>query len=123
MEVARAGADFQVEGGNGFEIVIEHIGAGFDDLLKGAILFQEVRRQDFNCRGRCGSAGGADDPGKMLRTAVCQIIAVNRSNDGMGQPHAGDGIGHPFRLISFKGFRANPSSHCKRRKPWCRCRP
>ena len=46
---------------------------------------------------------GADDAGEMLRPAIVQIIAVNRGNDGMRQPHAGDGIGHPFGFVGFEG--------------------
>ena len=33
MEITRAGADFGVKSGNGFKVVVEHVGARFNDDL------------------------------------------------------------------------------------------
>ena len=123
MEVARARADAQIERRHGFEIVIEDVGPGFDDLLERAILAQEIGRQHFDRRRRRGAADGADDLRKMCRTAIVEIVAVDRGDDRMRQTHAGDGVGHLLGLVRIERTRQARSSHCRRRRPACRCRP
>ena len=36
---------------------------------------------------------GMDDVGEVLRTAICEIIAIDRSDDDMVEAELGDGVG------------------------------
>ncbi len=105
MVVAGAGADAQIEPGHGFEVVVEHIGAGIDHLVGGVALAHEIRRQDLD---RGGGRLGADGPhhrGEVGRASVVQVVAVDRGDDHVLEAHLANRPRHPLRLSGIERLR------------------
>ena len=68
-------------------------------MLGGAGLAQEVRGQHLDRgRGRRG-ADGADGGGEVRRTAVRQIVAIDRGDDDMREPQLGHRIGDAVGFV------------------------
>ena len=103
--IARARANGEIEPRHGFQIVVEHVRLGVDDLLGRARLAQEVRRQDLDRSVRRGGADGLDHINEMLGAAIIQIIPVHRGDDDMVQPHLGHGLGDAAGLVMIDGGR------------------
>ena len=104
MEVARARPDLQIEAGNGFEVVIEDVGRGGDHDFEGAVLAQEIGREDFD-RGLRGAAPDrVDDIGEVLRAAIGEVVAVDRRDDDMLEAEGGDRFGDAV------GFAVRPAA-------------
>ncbi len=98
--VARARTDCRVKARNGLQIVIIDVGPRRDDHLdRPLMLVAEVRRQDFDRRAGRGAAQRLDHLHELRRAAIGQIVAVDRGDDDMFQPHFGGGIGQILRLV------------------------
>ena len=105
-EIARTGADFGVEAGHGFQIVVEHIRAGLDHFFqRRRRAFQKIGGQDFNGGRRAAMADRADCHGEMLGTAIFQIVAVDRGDHHMVQPQFRHRMRHPARLEGVQSLR------------------
>ena len=108
LVVSRTRTDRRVEPRHRFQIVVEHVRMRRHDDLGRPILAQKVRRQHLDRGGRGRRPDGADDGGNMRRTAVRQVIAVDRGDHDMAQPEPGHGIGDPGGLVG--GQRAGLAS-------------
>ena len=98
MEIARARPHREIARRHGFQIVVEHVGLGLRDHFQRAFLAQEVRRQDFDRRGRAARTDGADGLRKMLGAAIGEIVAIDRGDHDMGEPELEGGLRDMFRL-------------------------
>ena len=77
--------------------MIEDVGPSSDHDFSRARFAQKVRRQDFNRGIRAVRPNGANDRGKMRRSAIVKIVAIDRSDDNVRQPklcgRSGDVLG------------------------------
>ncbi len=55
--------------------------------------------QNLTGNGWIESVDGLDDTGEMPCSAVRQIIAIHRRDDGMSESHGRDGASHPDGLV------------------------
>ena len=106
MEVARAGADFGIEAGHGFEVVVEHVRTrGDDGFQRGGRAFQEIGRQNLDGGVWGAVTDRADGLGKMFGPAIRQVVAVHRGDDHVVQTQLLHGIGHATRLERIQRVR------------------
>ena len=73
---------------HGFEIVVIDVGTRIDDRCDGAFgLVAEIRGEDFDRRLRRFAAQRVDHLDELARTAVGQVVAVDRGDDDVAEPH------------------------------------
>ena len=80
-EVARARPHGEIFRRHGLEIVVEHVGPRRHHGLDRAVLAQEVGREHLDRGRRAARADGADHRREVPRTAVVEIVAVDRGDD------------------------------------------
>ena len=105
MEIARARADREVFGRYGFKIVVEDVRLCRNDGFQSARLAQEIGRQNLDGGSGIAGADGPDNVGEMLRTAVGEIVAVDRSDDDMFEAKFFDGLCNVFGLMGVERGR------------------
>ncbi len=98
MEIARARPHREVERGHGFQIMVEHVGLGFDHFFERAVLAQEIGGEHLDGGLRTAGADGAHGVGKMRSAAVGEIVAVDAGDDDMREAELGGRLRHVFRL-------------------------
>ncbi len=105
MEVARTGADPEIERGHRLEVVVVDVGRGLDDRLQRAVLAQEVRGQHLDGGLRRQRADGADGGREMRAAAVGKIVAVDRRDDDVIEPQLGHRLRHVLGLRRIERAR------------------
>jgi hypothetical protein len=102
------GADFPVEAGHRFHVVVEDVGLGGKDAVDGAQIAVEIRSKDFDLGFRQGAVNGFDSAAPVFGAAVGEFIAVDAGEDNIAEIHAlclpGDVFG--FQRIGQKGSLA-----------------
>ena len=101
-EIARARAHAYVFGRNRLQIVIEDIRTGGDDDFSHPGFAQEIRRQDLNRSLGAARANGANDCGKMRRSAIVEIVAIDGSDDNVGKLEFFRGCGNVFGFMRIE---------------------
>ncbi|MNQ83831.1 hypothetical protein D3C85_989330 [compost metagenome] len=95
-----------VQAWHGFQVVVEHIRRlGGGDFQRDVHAATVVRDQGFELHVRRQLADFADAVGKVLGTAVTQVVAVHRSDHHVLQAQVGDGNGQAFRLVDVQRLR------------------
>ena len=102
-EVARAGPDRRIEPWHGLEVVVEDIGARRHDRLDGSGLAHEIRRQDLDRRGGRGRMQGRNHLGEVCRSAVVEIVAIDRCDDHVPQSQLAHRLGDIARFVRIEG--------------------
>ncbi|EAT09180.1 hypothetical protein SKA58_09466 [Sphingomonas sp. SKA58] len=98
--IARARPDGWIEARHGFKIVIVDVGARRNDHFdRPLMLVAEIGRQNFDGRVRRRAAQSFDHLDELAGAAIGQIVAIDRGNDDMLQPHFSAGIRQILRLI------------------------
>src|ERR1700732_4913358 len=86
VEITRAGPNREIFGRDSLDVIIENIGLGRDDRLKRALFAQKVWGQDLD-RGVCARRADCRDHFReMPCPAVVKVVAIDGSDDGMGEP-------------------------------------
>ena len=101
--VLGAAADERGEALDGFEVVIEDVGAGVDDGLEGVIAAVEVRDEDFDDDAGVFAADGFDGACEVEGTAVLEVVAGDGGDDDMIEVHAFGGFGDAVWFVGFEG--------------------
>lgn len=101
-----AGADEGGEAFDGFEVVIEDVGAGVHDHMKGPVAIVEIRDEDLDDDAGIDAADGGDGVPKMCGSAIAEIIPGDCGDDDVLEIHAGGGLGDAVRFIGLEGIRA-----------------
>ena len=86
----RAPAGDGIQPRHDLDVVVEDVGALGDDLRERHLLAAEVRRQDLDLAARRLAAALADDADERARAEVGQVVAVDRRDDRVAQPHLRD---------------------------------
>ena len=102
MEIPRARPHLGIEPRHGFEIVVEHIGAGRDDGLDRAVLAQEIGDQHLDRRVGRGGADRRDRPREMRGAAVVEIVAIDRGHDDMVEAEPRHRVADPLGLVRIE---------------------
>ena len=108
--IARARPHREIEPRHGFEIVIEHVGRRLHHRFDRALLAQEIGRQNLDRRVGRRRADGAHGSREMRRTAVVEIVAVDRGDHHMGEPELGNRGADILGLVGAKRPR-QPGLH------------
>lgn len=87
-----AGADEGGEALDGFEVVVEDVGACVHDHLEGPITVVKVGDEDFDDDGGVGGADGADGFPEVLCSAVFEVVSGDGGDDDVLEVHAGCGL-------------------------------
>src|SRR5471030_3482693 len=66
----------------------------------------EIRYQRLDFNGRVLFADSGDTVGKVLSTAITQVITVHGGDHHVAQTHIGDGLCQFFRFVSVRCRRA-----------------
>src|SRR5436190_23595750 len=99
MEVARAGTDVEIARRHGLKIVVEHVGLCRHNRFQSAVLAQEVWRQELDAGARASFSDRPDGLRKMLRTAIGEIVAIDRGDNDVGKPELEGGLRDVLRLV------------------------
>src|SRR5207237_4405959 len=99
MEVARAGTDVEIARRHGLKIVVEHVRLCRHNRFQRAVLAQEVWRQDLDAGARASFSDRPDGLRKMLRTAIGEIVAIDRGDNDVGKPELEGGLRDVLRLV------------------------
>lgn len=91
-------ADSAVEPWDGFHVVVEDIGPGFDDAGERRLALHEVGGQDFG-RGPGPFSDGDDTAIEMVGPAIRQVVAGDAGDDDVFQPESCGGFGEPLRFV------------------------
>ena len=83
----------------GLDVVVEHVGPCLEQRPERLLLAaEEVRRQHLDrCVGQLATQR-EHGPGPVLRSAIGQVVAVDRGHDDVAQAHARGGRGDLARL-------------------------
>jgi hypothetical protein len=100
--ILRAGADERGEALDGFQVVVEHIGAGIEDPLEGIVLAIKIGDEDFDDDFWIESTNGFDGFPKVVRTAIRHIIAGYGGDDDMLESESLNALSHALRFILLK---------------------
>ena len=76
VKVPRAGANLEIFRWHRLKIVIEHIGPRCNDSFECAVLAQEIRRENLNCRFGGATTDRSNRLGKMLRPTIGPTIVL-----------------------------------------------
>lgn len=101
--VACAEADLAVEAGDGFGVVVEHIGGGIDDDFHGVVGALEIGDEDFDFAAGDAFADGLDAEGEEECAAVFAVVAIDAGDDGVLEAEGSDGFGDAAGLIEIDG--------------------
>jgi len=71
----------RVKAGNGFDVVVEDVGRGGEDYVQGRGIFPKVRNQQFYESFGSLFLDGTDGFGKVVRSAILQVIPGDRRDD------------------------------------------
>jgi len=104
--VARAGADNAIEARNGLRVVVEDLGAGFDDNANGFAAALKVWDQDLAAAAWGLAANLGNDQSKGARATDQIIVAIDAGNDGMLQAERSDSLSHAAGLVKVDGLGA-----------------
>ena len=77
MIVTSSRADAAIEGGYGFNVVVEDVGLGFEYAPKGVFLVAEIWCQDFDSGAGTQFADFGYDVSEVTGAAVLEIVAVD----------------------------------------------
>ena len=100
--IARAGADGRIEPGHGFQIVVVHIGPSRDDRLdRRFVLVAKIGGENLDRGARRGAAQRLDHLDELARSTVSQVVAVDRGDDDMLEPHCSRRIGDMLRFAGI----------------------
>ena len=93
--VAAAGLGDAVEAGDGFDVVVEDLGAGVDDELAGSFDALEVGGEDFDLAAGGLAADLQAAVRAMRRPGGAEVVggAVDAGEDGGAAAELGDGVG------------------------------
>ena len=94
----RAPAGDGIQAGHDLDVVVEDVGPLGDHLRERHLLALEVGGQDLDQAPRCLPADLADHAHEGARPLVGQVVAVDRGDDRVAQPHARDRARHAGRL-------------------------
>lgn len=100
------GADGAVEAADGFHVVVEDVGAGVEDELKGGGVAGEVGDEGFDAGGGTSLADGADGLGPDGGTPVGQFVAVDGSDYEVAKIQDTGGLGDAAGFIRIEVWRA-----------------
>src|SRR5256885_1201515 len=81
-----------------FLISRELVGLRRHDGFRRAVLAQEVRRQNLDAGTRALLSDRPDGLRKMLRTAIGEIVAIDRGDNDVGKPELEGGLRDMLRL-------------------------
>ena len=113
--IVRTGANFAVEARHRFQIMVKHVRRFGSQHIEGDIHTPaKIRHQYFNADVRHQRAGFANTASEMLRPAIFQVIAVNRSDDHIFECHLRDGFCQLARLVIVQRIRAAVGNIAKR---------
>jgi hypothetical protein len=100
--VGGAGTDVGGEAANGFEVVVENFGLGFDHDIESGVVVVEIGNEDFDNDAGIELAHGLDGFAEMISAAVFQIIARDGGDDDVIEFHAAGGFGDAHRFVGFE---------------------
>ena len=92
-------------GRNGFDVVVEDVRFGVEDLLEGGPVTGEVGDEDFDRGGGTGDADASDCFGPDVGTAVREIVASNGGDHAVFEVHASDGFGDALGFAEIGRLR------------------
>ena len=104
--VAGAGADDAVEARDGFGVVVEDLGARFDDDADGFLVALEVGDEDFDLAAGRLAANFVDDHDEGAGAAEDVVVAIDAGDDGELEAESGDGFGDAAGLVEVDGLGA-----------------
>ena len=96
--IAPTGSRHPVEPRHGFDVVVEDVGPASSTASQRRFHALEVGNQHFDPAVRNPGARLPDRLDEHRRAAVGEIVAVDRRDHGMAQPHRLDRVGDPRRL-------------------------
>ena len=121
--VAAAGAGLAIEARHRLHVVGEDLRGGAEDDVERVRHAAEVGGEHLDGAGRVPRVHGRDHPRPVARAAVRQVVAVDRGEHGVAQPHHRDRLGHVRRAPRDRGRRAGgPRSRRRSRSGGCRRR-
>ena len=102
--IIRLRPDLRVESGNGFNVVVEHMGGcRYDGLeILGGTL--EIRNQHFHLSPGIPVLDGANGFGKMFCAAVREIVTGDGCDHRIPKSQRFDGVSYFLRLIFVRRF-------------------
>lgn len=104
--VFRTGTDERGEAFDGFEVVVEDVGAGVHDELEGPVAVVEIGDEDFDDDAGIDLADGADGFAEMLGSTVFKVVAGDGGDNDVLEVHAAGGFGDAGWFIGFEGVRS-----------------
>ena len=104
--VAGSGADHAIEARNGFGVVVEDFGAGFNDHADGFFVALEVGDEDFDLAAGSLAANFFNDLNEGAGAAEDVVVAIDAGDDGEFEAEGGDGFGDAARLVKVDGIGA-----------------
>src|SRR5205085_552824 len=84
--------------GDGFEVVVEHVGPRRDHLLDCAALAQKIGCEHFDGGRGAASSERADHCGEMRGPTVIEVVAVDRGHDDVLEPKCRGRCGDPLGM-------------------------
>ena len=103
--VLAARADRAIQARHGFRVVVQHVGPRVEHGLKGCRLALEIRNQHFDAALGQPLLDVANGLRKDRRTAIRQVVAIHRGDDGVLQRHLFDGFADAARLVDVERGR------------------
>src|SRR5471032_2075924 len=104
-----------VQARHGFQVVVEHIWwLGGSDFQRHVHAPTVIRDQGFELHVRRQLADLTDAIGKVLGTAVTQVIAVHRSDHHVLEFQVGNGDGQAFRFVDVQWLRTTVADVAER---------
>ena len=97
--VEGAFADLAVEAGNGFGIVIEHVGLYCEDCVERVPVAAKIGNEDFDFAAGNAAANFGDGAGEDSGAAIRLIVAIDAGDYGVAKAHARNGFGDAERFV------------------------
>src|SRR6266550_2896760 len=116
--INRLRTNARVQTRHGLGVVVEDVRSGLDHRAHGVEVALEVRCQHLDGGGRASPPNGANGPGKDSRSAVLQVVAVDRCDDRMLESQLSHGFSHSSWLAqvelgrSARRHRTEPARAC-----------
>lgn len=109
--VLRLRANDLVHARHTFEVMIQDVGEGIEDDIKGKLFSLKIGNQYFDFRPGIQRPDLADGFGEDLRAAIVQLVAIHRRDHRMAQTHKLDRPGNPYGFAGVQ-FRRPAGFHC-----------
>ena len=94
-------ADIVVEARRGFDVVVEHLGAGGEHHLERLAGAHEIRDKNLDLATGNTLVNGADHQGKQSSATVGAVVTIDACNHGVAEFERGDGLGHAAWLVEI----------------------